>query len=177
MPWRLNAVQACKEEYFQNSLHTTHAHMDGEGGVEKTHNKLKKYTFFCIFLWSYFSMYEYKIHADIHAQQHTYTEKQTQHTTFVFVTFSPEFAYDYCEIWQNPISSHFHISSEAIVKPAAGQHVMLNLVSVMWQAPCTIRWGEGCNRNCSTGSTGCAPAALLRAQLTDIEMAQAVLSV
>lgn len=34
-------------------------------------------------------MYDYKMHADIHAQQHTYT--------FLSVTSSPEFAYDYCE--------------------------------------------------------------------------------
>lgn len=47
-------------------------------------------------------MYDYKMHADIHAQQHTYTEKNPkktkQQTTFVSVTSSPEFAYDYCEI-------------------------------------------------------------------------------
>lgn len=97
MPWRLNAVQACKEGYFQSGLHTTHAHMDG-GGVEKTHNKLKKYTFLHIPL-VILQMYDYKMHADIHAQQHTYTEKKTkQQTTFVSVTSSPEFAYDYCEI-------------------------------------------------------------------------------
>lgn len=77
MPWRLNAVQACKEGYFQSGLHTIHAHMDGGGGVEKTHNKLKKYTFLHIPL-VILQMYDYKMHADIHAQQHTYTEKKQQ---------------------------------------------------------------------------------------------------
>lgn len=76
--------------------HNTCTH--GWGGVEKTHNKLKKYTFLHIPL-VILQMYDYKMHADIHAQQHTYTEKKKkQQTTFVSVTSSPEFAYDYCEI-------------------------------------------------------------------------------
>lgn len=170
MLFRLAKRDTFKAGYTQH-MHTW------MGGLKKPHNKLKKYTF-CIFLWSYFRcMITRCMQTYMHSSTHTQKKKKKQQTTFLSVTSSPEFAYDYCEIWQNPISSHFHISSEAIVKPAAGQHVMLNLVLVMWQALCTIRWGEGCNRNCSTGSTGCAPAALLREQLTDIEMAQAVLSV
>lgn len=60
---------------------------------------------------------------------------------------------------------------------AAGQHVTLNLpvCDVCDQEHCAPSGGLGwCNRNCSTGSTGCVPPALLRGALTIIEMAQAV---
>lgn len=70
-----------------------------------------------------------------------------------------------------------HILSEAFKsKPNCSWttcHVKSHIGDVT-QVLCTIRWAEWYNRNCSTGSTGCVPPALLRGALTIIEMTQAV---